>query len=67
MVKYVSKILYNVFTMEEKNMNSTKSMTQIIVELREENQQLKKEKAELLQKIRRLEDEVNTWKTIATK
>lgn len=48
-------------------MNSTKSMTQIIVELREENQQLKKEKAELLQKIRRLEDEVNTWKTIATK
>ena len=48
-------------------MNSTKSMTQIIVELREENQQLKKEKAGLLQKIRRLEDEVNTWKTIATK
>ena len=44
MVKYVSKILYNVFTMEEKNMNSTKSMTQIIVELREENQQLKNRK-----------------------
>lgn len=48
-------------------MNSTKSMTQIIVELREENQQLKKEKAELLQKIRQLENEVNTWKAIATK
>lgn len=48
-------------------MNSTKSMTQIIAELREENQQLKKEKAELLQKIRQLENEVNTWKAIATK
>ncbi len=48
-------------------MNNVESMVQIIVKLKEENQQLKKEKAELLQKIRRLEDEVNTWKTIATK
>lgn len=48
-------------------MNNVESMVQIIVKLKEENQQLKKEKAELLQKIRKLEDEVNTWKTIATK
>lgn len=48
-------------------MNSTESMTRMIVELQEENQQLKKEKAELLQKIRQLENEVNTWKAIATK
>lgn len=48
-------------------MNNVESMVQIIVKLKEENQQLKKEKAELLQKIRNLEDEVNTWKTIATK
>lgn len=48
-------------------MNSTESMTQIIVKLQEENQELKKEKAELLQKIRQLENEVNTWKAIATK
>lgn len=48
-------------------MNNVESMVQIIVKLKEENQQLKKEKAELLQKIRKLEDEVNTWKAIATK
>ena len=48
-------------------MNNTESMTQIIVKLQEENQELKKEKAELLQKIRQLENEVNTWKAIATK
>lgn len=48
-------------------MNNVESMAQIIVKLKEENQQLKKEKAELLQKIRQLEYEVNTWKTIATK
>lgn len=47
-------------------MNSTESMTQIIVELREENQLLKKEKAELIQQVRSLEDEVKTWKAIAT-
>ena len=54
-------------TLRRKNMNNVESMAQIIVKLKEENQQLKKEKAELLQKIRQLEYEVNTWKTIATK
>ena len=47
-------------------MNSTESMTRMIVEFQEENQQLKKEKAELLQKLRQLGNEVNTWKAIAT-
>ncbi len=48
-------------------MNGTERMTRMIVELQEENQQLKKEKAELIQKVRSLEDEVKTWKAIATK
>lgn len=48
-------------------MNNVESMTQIIVSLKEENQQLKKEKAELIQQVRSLQAEVKTWKAIATK
>lgn len=50
-------------------MNNVESImtTKIVESLKEENQQLKKEKAELIQQVRSLEDEVKTWKAIATK
>ena len=47
-------------------MTGVEKIAQAMATLQEENQQLKKEKAELIQQVRRLEDEVETWKAIAT-